>query len=85
MGPALPRAGDWIGRTVNLASRIAAVAGRDTILVDSSTFDRLDQSVLFCEPAGTFALKGYESSHDLYILNRQSDTCAETQPNADLH
>jgi adenylate cyclase len=84
-GPALPRAGDWIGRTVNLASRIAAVAGRGTILVDSSTFDRLDQSVLFCEPAGTFALKGYESSHDLYILHRQSDTCAEIQPNADLH
>jgi class 3 adenylate cyclase len=61
-GPALPRAGDWIDRTVNLASRIAAVAPRDTILVDEAMYSRLDAAVVACEPAGNFALKGYDKA-----------------------
>jgi adenylate cyclase len=34
-GEALPRAGDWFGRTVNLASRITAVARPGSVLADS--------------------------------------------------
>ncbi|MDB5063874.1 MAG: adenylate/guanylate cyclase [Chloroflexi bacterium] len=35
-GPAVPRAGDWFGHTVNLASRIAAVARAGTVVGDSA-------------------------------------------------
>jgi adenylate cyclase len=67
-GPALPRAGDWIGRTVKLASRIAGAAARDTILVDPAMYDRLDAAVVACEPAGNFALKGYDGGGMLYLV-----------------
>jgi adenylate cyclase len=35
-GPAVPRAGDWFGHTVNLASRIADLARAGTIVGDSA-------------------------------------------------
>lgn len=35
LGPALPRAGDWYGRPVNLASRITSIARPATVLVAS--------------------------------------------------
>jgi adenylate cyclase len=38
-GPAVPRAGDWFGHTVNLASRIADVARAGTIVGDSALCD----------------------------------------------
>ena len=34
LGPALPRAGDWFGRPVNLASRITQVARPGSLLVE---------------------------------------------------
>ncbi|TSE01477.1 adenylate/guanylate cyclase domain-containing protein [Skermania sp. ID1734] len=67
-GPALPRAGDWIGRTVNLASRIAATAKRDTIYLDEAMYAHLDPKSFSCEPAGQFALKGYDGARPLYRL-----------------
>lgn len=67
-GPALPRTGDWIGRTVNLAARISAVAKSETILIDQATRDRLDLSRFPCETAGIFALKGYDGGRELYRL-----------------
>jgi adenylate cyclase len=36
LGAALPRAGDWFGRPVNLASRITAVARPGSLLVDEA-------------------------------------------------
>ncbi len=38
-GPAVPRAGDWFGHTVNLASRIAEVARAGTVVGDSALRD----------------------------------------------
>ncbi len=38
-GPAVPRAGDWFGHTVNLASRIADVSRAGTIVGDSALRD----------------------------------------------
>ena len=35
-GPAVPRAGDWFGHTVNLASRIADVARAGTVVGDAA-------------------------------------------------
>ncbi|NMN93871.1 adenylate/guanylate cyclase domain-containing protein [Antrihabitans stalactiti] len=67
-GPALPSAGDWIGRTVNLASRISAVAKTDVILVDEAMRNRLDGAELRCESAGVFNLKGYGEGRELFRL-----------------
>ncbi len=67
-GPALPSAGDWIGRTVNLASRIAAIARPDVILIDQAMRDHLDPTVLQCDSAGSFLLKGYGNERELYQL-----------------
>ncbi|NMO00269.1 adenylate/guanylate cyclase domain-containing protein [Gordonia sp. TBRC 11910] len=69
-GPALPRAGDWIGRTVNLAARVSAVATRGTILVDQDMHERLDATRFPQEEAGTFDLKGYDGARQLYRLVR---------------
>lgn len=73
-GPALPRAGDWIGRTVNFASRIVTVAKRDTILVDDAMRIRLDADTISYESAGTFTLKGYDGGRELFLLEQPSPT-----------
>jgi adenylate cyclase len=54
-GPALHSAGDWLGRTVNLASRLCAVAPPWTVL---ATAEVRDASALAFEPAGSFRLRG---------------------------
>jgi adenylate cyclase len=41
-GPALPRAGDWYGRSVNLASRLTALARPDSVLCDQAAHDAAD-------------------------------------------
>ncbi len=38
-GPALPRAGDWYGRPVNLASRVTGIARPGTVLVTETAMD----------------------------------------------
>ena len=52
-GTAVRSAGDWIGRPLNRASRIASVAGRDEVLVDGAGMRRLDSAAVAAEPAGT--------------------------------
>ena len=54
-GPALHSAGDWLGRTVNLASRLCAAAPPWTVLV---TAEVRDASALAFEPAGSYELRG---------------------------
>ena len=36
-GPAVPRAGDWFGATVNLAARVAAAASGSEVLLTEAT------------------------------------------------
>ncbi len=57
LGPALPRAGDWFGRPVNLASRITAVARPGSLLVDSALHEATSESYAFSF-AGERRLKG---------------------------
>jgi adenylate cyclase len=38
-GPAVPRAGDWYGRPVNLASRITAIARPGSVLASEEVHD----------------------------------------------
>ncbi|MEX2101969.1 MAG: adenylate/guanylate cyclase domain-containing protein [Actinomycetota bacterium] len=57
-GPLIYQSGDYFGRTVNLASRIAAYATADQVLVDDqTTLATTDQDVAFDE-IGPVELKG---------------------------
>jgi adenylate cyclase len=57
-GPLIYQSGDYFGRTVNLASRIAAYATADQVPVDDqTTLATTDQDVTFDE-IGPVELKG---------------------------
>ncbi|MGZ4523283.1 MAG: adenylate/guanylate cyclase domain-containing protein, partial [Mycobacteriaceae bacterium] len=80
--PALPGAGDWIGRPVNLASRIVAVALPDTILVDNEVRTRLAPATLCSDSVGLFTLKGFGGQRELFRLRAsESGTDTSAVPN----
>ncbi len=82
-GPAMPGAGDWIGRPVNLASRIVAVALPDTILVDNEVRTRLTPAELSSDSVGLFTLKGFGGQRELFRLRAaESGTDTSAVPNA---
>jgi len=64
-GPAVARDGDWFGRNVALAARVAARAEGGQILVTDEVRDRLDGSGRALEPAGEGGLKGLDGGHRL--------------------
>ena len=70
-GPVLFQEGDYFGRTVNAASRIADVAGRDQVLVSRDVVDAvdLDGSVTF-ESIGPVELKGLLAPLELFEARR---------------
>jgi adenylate cyclase len=64
LGPVLTRGGDYFGRTVNLASRLVAVAPPDTVLADDRFAEAIaDSSALTIEPYGYKRLKGLGNVH----------------------
>jgi adenylate cyclase len=68
-GEALPRAGDWYGRPVNLASRITAIARPDSVLAERSVRDALSDDYAWSS-AGSKRLKGIDGSVRLYRCRR---------------
>ena len=56
-GPALHSAGDWLGRTVNVAARLCAVAPVGTVLATPEVRAACGDGVRW-EDAGAFALRG---------------------------
>ena len=71
LGTALPRAGDWFGRPVNLASRITAIARPGSLLaaseVHEAVLDRYQWSF-----AGERRLRGIREAVPLYRVRRLS-------------
>jgi adenylate cyclase len=65
-GQALPRAGDWFGRPVNLASRITAVARPSSLLVDRSLRDSVGDDAYRWSFAGERKLKGIRGPVSLF-------------------
>jgi adenylate cyclase len=57
LGPALNRGGDWYGRTVNLGSRIASVAGPGEVLVTEEVRAAIGDGYTWSD-AGRHRLKG---------------------------
>ena len=69
-GPALPRAGDWFGRPVNLASRITSVARPGSLLADEALHDTAAAAYRWSY-AGQRRLKGLREPVRLFRARRQ--------------
>lgn len=71
VGDVLTRAGDYYGRIVNVASRVAELAVPDEVLV---TREVVDEAVgvgdLAFEPAGRRMLKGFDEPVELWAVRR---------------
>lgn len=64
-GPGLPRAGDWYGRPVNLASRVTGVARRSSVLVTQELRDAVTDDYDWSF-AGKRKLKGVKDEVALF-------------------
>jgi adenylate cyclase len=71
LGQALPRAGDWFGRPVNLASRITTVARPSSVLVERAVRDSVDGPYRWSY-AGERRLKGIRDPVALFRARRQA-------------
>lgn len=65
-GPAIYRGGDYLGSTVNVASRVSSQATAGETLVTDVVAERVDDGTL--EPAGVRMLRGVEKPLSLYRL-----------------
>jgi adenylate cyclase len=72
LGTALPRAGDWFGQPVNLASRITTVARPSSLLVDSSLYESVGDAYR-ASFAGERRLKGIREPVALFRMRRAED------------
>jgi adenylate cyclase len=71
IGQALPRAGDWFGRPVNLASRITAVARPGSLLVERELRESIDGPYRWSF-AGERRLRGIRGPVPLYRARREA-------------
>ncbi len=69
-GPALQRWGDWYGRTVNLAARLADRAGADSVLVDARARERAGDRGLVWSPAEADRLRGVVGPVPAFTVRR---------------
>jgi adenylate cyclase len=69
LGPALPRAGDWYGRPVNLASRITSVARPGSMLAERDLRESAGDSYSWSF-AGERRLKGIRAPVSLFRARR---------------
>jgi adenylate cyclase len=72
LGAALPRAGDWFGRPVNLASRITSVAHPGSLLADEALHDSAEEAYRWSF-AGQRRLKGLREPVKLFRVRRAGD------------
>jgi adenylate cyclase len=68
-GPALNRAGDWYGQSVNLASRVTGVARPGSVLCTQDVRDAAPDQFAWSS-AGRFKLKGVEGAVPLHRARR---------------
>jgi adenylate cyclase len=72
LGMALPRAGDWFGRPVNLASRITSIARPGSLLAEREMRDSAPAGYQWSF-AGERRLRGIREPVPLFRARRQSD------------
>jgi adenylate cyclase len=80
-GPAIYRAGDYIGNTVNLASRVTATASGGQTVLTEAVAERLGEAAEV-EPVGVRMLRGAEQPVQLYRLaareQKRDPACGRT-------
>ncbi len=69
LGEGLPRAGDWYGRPVNLASRITSFARRGSVLTSKEVRDAVGDGYSW-SAAGSQRFKGVKGSVDVFRVRR---------------
>jgi len=69
-GPVLVRDGDYFGRVVNVASRLARVAEPATVVADGEVRTRLDGDKFVMTPIGTRELRGVSAPVAVYVVAR---------------
>jgi adenylate cyclase len=81
-GPAIERGGDYFGRTVNVAARVAALAGAGEVLATAETTAAAGASVTAVElhDRGTAQLKGIDEPVRLYLATRAGAETAAGLP-----
>jgi adenylate cyclase len=80
-GPAIERAGDYFGRTVNIAARVSALAGAGEVLVTDDVVQAAGEveSVRFIE-RGRHPLGGVEEPVLIYLASPGAQESAEGLP-----
>ena len=80
-GPALARAGDWFGRSVNLASRVTNIARPGSVLTTQELHEAVGDDGYRWSFAGSRSLKGIPGNVPLYRVRRaQPEDEAEPEP-----
>ncbi|MGK2956351.1 MAG: adenylate cyclase regulatory domain-containing protein [Solirubrobacterales bacterium] len=69
-GPAIPRAGDWFGRPVNLASRITEAARPEAVLADGAAIEAAGDAFHYTK-ASEHKFKGVRKAVKLYRVRRE--------------
>lgn len=80
-GPAIERDGDYFGRTVNIAARVAALAAAGEVLVTEATMQAAGkvESVRFID-RGRHPLKGIEQPVAIYLASAGAQETTEGLP-----
>jgi adenylate cyclase len=71
-GPMIYEEGDYFGRTVNIAARIASQAGPDQVFLGEDVLHHVEPTGFRVVEAGAFELKGIEKPLTLYEAIRDS-------------
>jgi adenylate cyclase len=69
-GPVVFQGGDYFGRTVNVAARIAEQAKPGQLLVTQEVVDRADSAEVTFESIGSFVLRGVSAPVPLHAVTR---------------
>ncbi|HEX6228725.1 MAG TPA: adenylate/guanylate cyclase domain-containing protein, partial [Solirubrobacterales bacterium] len=80
-GPAIARAGDYYGRSVNLASRITGIARPGSVVVDGATKEAAGEGYRYSF-IGERRLKGFDSRFPLFRARRAPADQAGLRPEA---
>ena len=65
-GPMIYEEGDYFGRTVNIAARIASQAGHDQVFLGEDVLHHIEPNGFRVVEAGAFELKGIEKPLTLF-------------------
>ncbi len=82
-GPTLPQAGDYYGRSVNLASRVTGIARPGSVVVEAAMREAAGEEGLAYSFAGERRLKGIDARVKLFRVRRAGEERADPRPSRD--